>query len=155
MAPESAPTFRVRTAGPDDDAAWARLRSGLWPDCPIERHAVEREIYLRSPGIIALAVDAKDRACGFAEISIRRDHVTGTSTASVPFLEGWYVEPAWRHRGVGRALIDFAISWAREQGYQELASDVELDNQLSQQAHQRLGFVETERTINYLLKFDE
>lgn len=155
MAPESAASFRVRAAEPADDAVWARLRSELWPDCPIDRHAVEREIYLRSPGVIALAVDAEDHAFGFAEVSVRRDHVTGTGAATVPFLEGWYVAADWRRRGVGRALIDFAINWARQQGYRELASDVELDNHHSQRAHQRLGFVETERTINYLLKFDE
>lgn len=155
MGPESSPTFRIRAAGPADDAAWARLRSQLWPDCSIDRHAVEREIYLRSPGVVALAVDAGDHAFGFAEVSVRRDHVTGTSTPSVPFLEGWFVDAAWRHRGVGRALIEFATKWARDAGFRELASDVEWDNQLSQRAHEQLGFVETERSINYLLKFED
>ena len=152
MAPDPVPDYSIRSASASDDPAWARLRSALWPDCPPERHAVEREIYLQSPGVVALAVDGADRPFGFAEVSIRRDHVTGTRTQPVPYLEGWFVDPPWRRRGVGRSLIRFVADWARAQGYRELASDVELDNLAGQDAHRQLGFVETERTINYLLK---
>ncbi len=152
MAPEAERTFQIRAATAEDDAAWARLRTELWPHCSVERHAVEREIYLRSPGIVALAVAPDGPAFGFAEVSIRRDHVTGTSTPEVPFLEGWYVSSAWRQAGVGRALIRFVADWALDQGFQELGSDVEWENTASQDAHLKLGFVETERSINYLLR---
>ncbi len=148
----TASTFSIRplTDAPADDVAWARLRQALWPDCPVERHAVEKEIYLRSPGVVLFAVDATDTAIGFAEVSRRRDHVVASSTATTPYLEGWYVEPGWRGRGVGRALIDAAADWARQAGYRELASDAELDNVASQTAHQRLGFREVERTVSFL-----
>lgn len=152
MAPESNQTYQIRAATPKDDAAWSRLRTELWPDCSAERHAVEREIYLRSPGIVALAMAADGQAFGFAEVSIRRDHITGTRTPEVPFLEGWYVSSPWRQQGVGQALIRFVADWARDQGFRELGSDVEWENTSSQDAHLKLGFVETERSINYLLR---
>jgi len=137
-----------------DDAAWARLRQSLWPDCSAARHAVEREIYFRSPGIVALAVDAEDQAFGFAEVSLRRDHVPGTDASPVPFLEGWFVEAGWQRRGVGRALVDFVIAWALDHGFNEISSDTELDNTPGQAVHLKLGFEEVERTINYRLRLE-
>lgn len=134
-----------------DDVTWARLRHALWPDCPPERHAVEKQLYLRSPGIVLFAVEpATDHAFAFAEVSLRTSPVTGSNAAFTPYLEGWYVDPAWRNRGVGAALIERACDWARNAGYLELASDTEIDNTASQAAHQRLGFREIERTITYL-----
>lgn len=146
--------FTIRSATPADDSAWARLRQALWPDCTADRHAEERALYLRSPGIVGLAVDAEKHAFGFAEVTIRRDHVAGTSQMPVPYLEGWYVDPAWRNQGVGRALIDFVSAWAHGAGYRELASDAELANVASQAAHTRLGFREVERTVIYLRSLD-
>lgn len=64
------------------------------------------------------------------------------------------VDRPWRRQGVGRALIDFVAAWARRQGFRELASDVEWENHPSQHAHQNLGVIETERTVNYLLKLE-
>ncbi|MCF3651024.1 GNAT family N-acetyltransferase [Synoicihabitans lomoniglobus] len=142
--------YRIRAATPADDDVWARLRHALWPECPPARHAEEIALYRQSPGLVALALDAHDHAVGFAETTIRHEHVTGTAASPVPYLEGWFVESAWRGRGVGRALIDFVAAWARTQGFAELASDTELANVSSQAAHTRLGFRETERVVHYL-----
>lgn len=145
-------TLRAATAA--DDSDWARLRHALWPDCPPERHAVEAELYRQSPGIVALALDATGHAIGFAEVTIRHEHVPGTTACPVPYLEGWYVDADWRGRNVGRALIDFVTTWARKAGFREIASDVELDNRASQAAHGRLGFREVGRTVQYVKTLD-
>jgi aminoglycoside 6'-N-acetyltransferase I len=60
----------------------------------------------------------------------------------VAYLEGWYVEPHVRQRGLGRALIAAADQWARSQGCTEFASDAELTNEASAAAHAAVGFVE-------------
>lgn len=127
-----------------------RLRAALWPDCSPDRFDVERALYQRSAGVIALAVDDADHAFGFAEVTIRREHVTGSRHNVVPYLEGWYVHPSRQGQGVGRALIEFVSDWARATGYVELASDAELENVLSQHAHKRLGFREVERTVSFI-----
>ena len=132
-----------------------RLRVALWPDCSAERFEVERKLYHRSAGVIALAVDENDHAFGFAEVTIRREHVTGSRNDVVPYLEGWYVDPAWQAQGVGRALIDFVSDWARSTGYVELASDADLDNVPSQHAHKQLGFREVERTVSFIKDLDD
>jgi aminoglycoside 6'-N-acetyltransferase I len=47
------------------------------------------EQWQRSDGVILLAEDGRGQVVGFAEISIRRDHVEGTASAPVPYLEAW------------------------------------------------------------------
>src|SRR6188508_1984380 len=115
----------IHFAAPGDVEGWARLRYALWPECPAERHELEIAQLLESEGVVALAkVDGE--LAGFAEVSIRVDHVDGTSAAPVPYLEGWFVEEKSRRHGVGRALVRFVEDWARERGFVELASDAEI-----------------------------
>jgi aminoglycoside 6'-N-acetyltransferase I len=61
-----------------------------------------------------------------AELSIRRDHVEGTTSTPVPYLEGWFVAEHVRNRGIGRALLEFVEAWSRFHGYTEIASDADL-----------------------------
>jgi ribosomal protein S18 acetylase RimI-like enzyme len=65
-------------------------------------------------------------------------------TDRVAYLEGWYVEPDARRRGVGRALVAAAEQWAASQECTEFGSDALLDNDVSAAAHRALGFEETE-----------
>ncbi|MFY9720743.1 MAG: GNAT family N-acetyltransferase [Candidatus Cybelea sp.] len=80
-----------------------------------------------------------DESCVVFRISV--------NSAPIPHVEGWYVEPTARTCGVGRALMDCAEAWARDQGFTELASDTEIHNAGSLAAHERCGFVETERLV--------
>ena len=79
---------------------------------------------------------------GFAELSIR-NYAEECVTDRVAYLEGWYVDAEWRRRGVGKALIEAAESWARAQGCTEFGSDALLENETSAAAHLALGFEET------------
>ena len=133
-----------------DQQQWLEMRRTLWPDCPKERHFLQIDLLLRSGGIVLLAEGADGRSLGFAEISIRRDHVEGTCSAPVPYLEGWYVDPSHRNRGVGRALIDAAEKWALEAGFTELASDAEIVNDKGIRAHLNLGFREVGRSVHFV-----
>lgn len=129
----------ISIATKKDKPDWARLRCLLWPDCSAERHELEVEQLLGSEGLVALAV-LDGKVIGFAEVSIRRDHVEGTSAAPVPYLEGWFVEKQYRGKGIGRALVRFVEEWARGKGFLELASDAEIWNEASIRAHGQLGF---------------
>ena len=91
---------------------------------------------------VLLAEEPDGRAVGFVELSIRT-YAEGCETDRVAFLEGWYVVPDARRRGVGRVLIAEAERWARDQGCSEFASDALLDNEVSANAHTALGFQET------------
>lgn len=144
--------FKVRRMTPEDFPEWIAMRNALWPDCPEERHRLEVEQLVHGEGPVFLAVDGRGTAIGFAEVSLRRDHVEGTEFSPVPYLEGWYVAPDWRGRGVGRTLVEAVAAWAVREGYRELASDAVVDNEASIQAHGRLGFQEVERTVHFVRK---
>ena len=85
---------------------------------------------------------------GFAELSIR-NIVDGCATDHVAYLEGWYVVPESRRKGIGRALIRAAEQWAVRLGCTEFGSDAEIDNEVSHVAHLRSGFQETGRVRTF------
>lgn len=139
----------IREANASDAETWARLRAELWPDCTLERHRLEIAQLTRNAGVVALAVHSGEPV-GFAEVSIRFDHVEGTSSTPVPYLEGWYVAAAHRGQGIGTALLEFTESWARTRGYREIASDAEIANAASILLHGRRGFAEVGRTVHFV-----
>lgn len=136
----------VRPAAIHDAAAWLGMREALWPDEESIWHAREIEQFfagtLRMPLAVLLAIDDGGTPVGFAELSIRA-YAEDCVTDNVAYLEGWYVVPEARRRGVGRALVAAAEEWAVAQGCTEFASDALLDNAPSAAAHRALGFVET------------
>ena len=105
---------------------------------------------LESAGVVFFADEGQGNLIGFAECSVRQDHVEGVSISPVPYLEGWFVAEAFRKQGIGRALMDAVEAWAVERGFTELASDAEVENGPSIQLHQQLGFVEVGRNVAFL-----
>ena len=98
-------------------------------------------------GVAVIVADRGDSSlAGFAEIG-SRNYAEGCETTPVAYLEGWYVDPDVRRTGLGANLIRAVETWAREQGFSEIASDTELDNEVSLRAHNALGFEEVERQI--------
>jgi aminoglycoside 6'-N-acetyltransferase I len=127
------------------------MRSQLWPDCPPERHALEmKQLASSNSGVILVAERQNGRLAGFAEVSIRHDHVDGSSSVPVPYLEGWYVESALRGAGIGRKLLLSVEQWAASKNFTELASDAELANPRSIEAHVSCGFQETCRAVHFI-----
>jgi len=94
-----------------------------------------------------VAYSQDDRPIGFAEASLRTEYVVGTNSSPVAFLEGIYVVPEFRGKGVGAELVAVVAEWASGAGCSELASDAVLENQNSHAFHRALGFEETERVV--------
>ena len=67
----------------------------------------------------------------------------------MPFLEGVWVDEAYRGQGIANALIEYLVTQAERAGFTEFGSDVELTNYSSQLMHERLGFEQTEKVIYY------
>jgi aminoglycoside 6'-N-acetyltransferase I len=130
-------------------AGWLALRQALWPDCPADEHLAEMQSFLDLPDKFAqfLAVDADGQAAGFVEASLRTDYVNGTDGSPVAFLEGLYVAPAYRRKGMAGRLVAAVVAWARARDCSELASDALLENEASHAMHAALGFEETERVV--------
>jgi aminoglycoside 6'-N-acetyltransferase I len=130
-----------------DVADWTRLRRALWPGTSRAEHEVDIAAALTQAGLNLIARGDDGRPLGFAEASMRHDYVNGTKTSPVAFLEGIYVEPSHRGRGIARMLVISVEAWARQQGCSELASDTGIDNVVSQRMHEALGFSETQRVV--------
>lgn len=138
----------VRAARAVDSAAWLAMRCALWPEGSVAEHGEQIAAFFagkaRLPLAVLLAFDAAGHSVGFAELSIR-SVVDACETDRVAYLEGWYVEPAARRRGVGRELLLAAEEWGRARGCTEFGSDTQVSNAASAAAHLALGFTETDQ----------
>ena len=118
---------------------WAELCTALWP-----HHTVESWVQRRDAGKAPheyLYVDGEE-AVAFLSLSLRFDYVEGTDSSPVGYVEGIYVKPNCRGKGIARELIVYAKDWARERGCVELASDCEISNEDSRVFHKGVGFQE-------------
>ena len=140
----------IRHATHSDHADWLRMRSALWPDCPLEDHHSEMQEQLDDQSRYAVFVVERDtgKLGGFLEASLRA-YADGCCTSPVGYIEGWYVDADLRQQGWGGELVKAAEQWASAQGCTEMASDCELDNNVSLRAHLALGYKEVDRAIQF------
>jgi aminoglycoside 6'-N-acetyltransferase I len=143
----------IREVTACDVEPWAAMRARLWPEAPPDDLAREARAHAAGQSALIAAVwtarEADDRPpAGFIEISIRA-FSDGCDSMPVPHVEGWYVEPFARGRGLGRELMLAAEHWSRLRGFHEIASDTEVHNEASQRAHRACGFQEVERLVKY------
>lgn len=143
-------TFSIRKASAADRQDWAALRFRLWDSLPLAEHLLDIDRMLaeklKRGGWIAR--DEGGAALGFAEFSIR-DYANGCEAQPVPFLEGIWIAPKARRRGVGRALLEAMTAEFRAQGFREICSDAGIRNRASHKAHAGWGFSETERVVYF------
>jgi L-amino acid N-acyltransferase YncA len=110
---------------PATDADWPRI----WPFFAAivaagETYAYPEDLTLqtgrdlwmeRPPGLIVVAVDDDGTIVGSAKSGPNRPG-RGAHVATASFM----VDPGRGGRGVGRALGEFVLRWAREQGYRSM-----------------------------------
>jgi aminoglycoside 6'-N-acetyltransferase I len=137
-----------------DDGDWLSLRSKLWPDVPESEHLRDMTDVLTRGHLVLLTVGVDGTRTGFVEASKRVDYVNGTSSSPVAFLEGLYVEPEARRKGIARALVAEVVRWAAAEGCSELASDSPIDNIAAHATHRALGFEEMERVVYFRRALD-
>ena len=143
------PEINVRPLAETDLGEWLRLRGLLWDETNEDDHKAEVvDIIEHSDSQFVAVAELEDgRLAGFLEASIRQ-HVEDCDTDNVGYLEGWFVESEHRQMGIGARLVEAAEQWARSKGCTEMASDAEIGNIVSQQAHARLGYNETSRLVH-------
>lgn len=139
----------IRALGESDLPEWLRLRMLLWDQSNEDDQKTEMLDIIEHADsqLVAVADSGGGRLAGFLEASIR-SHVEDCDTENVGYLEGWYVEKDFRQMGIGARLVAFAEQWARQKGCTEMASDAEVGNPVSLEAHLRLGYEETSRLVH-------
>ena len=141
--------MQIEKCGADQLPQWVALRIALWPDEDAQQIAAEASGMLAQADLLVLVAREGEAVIGFAEAAIRNDYVNGCETSPVAFVEGMYVVPQQRRRGVAKAMIAAIEAWAEQRGLRELASDALLDNAQSHAMHEALGFAETERVVYF------
>jgi aminoglycoside 6'-N-acetyltransferase I len=143
------PQIRQATTSDLDDIV--DLCCLLWPDGRREEHAAEIGAILSTnlcgtlPAAIFIAADNS----GFLQIGLR-SHADGCDPAQpVGFIEGLYVREEARNQGMARALMQAAEAWSRSHGAKEIASDTWIDQTISIDAHQALGFEIVDRCVHF------
>ena len=138
----------VRPVREADFAAWAAMRRKLWSDIdPDELEGEFAGLLADEPPYLAFVAELGDGAlAGFAEASVR-SVAEGGPDGPAAYLEGIWVEPEHRRRGVARALLAAAEDWARGRGLTHLGSDALLDNEASHRWHREAGFGEVVRLV--------
>jgi aminoglycoside 6'-N-acetyltransferase I len=148
MAPSRpAPGGVVRPAELRDRTAWAAMRHRLWDDFdPAELDSELAELDALGTAYQTFVAGAEGALIGFAEVAVR-SVAEGCPPGPAAYLEGIWVEPEHRRRGVARALLAAAERWARERGLAHLGSDALLDNESSHAWHRASGFGEVVRLV--------
>ena len=145
----------IREIVESDRLHWVRLRDALWPGSLPDHEAETRKYFEERPESLDFARDrapiifvaeTDGRLVGFLELDYRK-YAPGCVSSPVPFIEGWYVEPALQGRGIGRALVEAAEGHARATGDHEIASDAEIENTDGVAAHLALGYEAVERVV--------
>lgn len=139
-------TIREMTDG--DRAVWLDMYEALFPGESRAGMNIEIDRILKSPKRAGYCAENSRGILGFAEYNLR-EFANGCISQPVPFLEGIWVRPEARRNGVAAALISHLEEVARADGHTEFGSDVLMDNQVSLDVHNRLGFTETERVVYF------
>ena len=95
--------------------------------------------------------DENIQVIGLVELS-SRNIVDGCLSSPVAFLEGLYLKPEYREKGLGKEVIKIILNWCREEGFSELATDTELTNIKAQNFYKTVGFQETDRVVEFRIE---
>ena len=135
--------FVVRPAEPGDARAMAEMfavvaqeRDGIATEPPVDIEE-RTALFARGAGESIVAV-AGGRIVGMLHVEVSH-HGFGDV--------GMLVERGWRGRGVGSALVQAAIGWARGQGLHKLCLEVFAHNSAAIALYRKSGFITEGRRV--------
>lgn len=142
----------IRRIGPDEWRELRELRLRALRDAPLafgstlERESAYDQGRWRSQASsaaggaddVAIVAVADGRFIGMARGYLGPSEEPQPQT--VAWLIGVYVEPAWRRRGIARALSAQVVGWARERGVAEVHLHVADWNEAARRTYEELGF---------------
>lgn len=144
--------MKILQATAADAPRVAALAAKMWTSHTAAELSEEFETLMADGQGAVFLCCADGKAIGFAQCQLRQDYVEGTETSPVGYLEGIFVEEAYRHRGCAKMLLAECEQWARARGCREFASDCELENSQSLAFHLQMGFREVNRIICFTKK---
>ena len=131
-------------------APLAQLMLALWPDSSLDEALGSCESILYSETETCYLFKDTEAYVAFIHVTLRYDYVEGADTSPVGYIEGIYVQEAYRHLGLGRQLMAVAEAWAKQKGCKQLASDTGLSQTASIEFHKKNGFSEVNRIVCFI-----
>ena len=131
----------------ENEKAWADMCVALWPEL-----TVDTVIRMSHEGLFKneFMYFEDGEPAAFLSLSLRSDYVEGSSSCPVGYIEGLYVKPEYRRKGIAEKMVEHAKVWSREFGCSELASDCILENEVSQAFHKSVGFTEANKIVCFI-----
>lgn len=145
----------IRKATLEDLSALTKMAQILFNEEDEDQLMEEFIAILRSDNDDIFVASQNDELVGFLHMSLRNDYVEGATTYPVAYMEGVFVEPAFRKQDIARSLAAVGEEWAKAKGCTEIASDAELDNTNSQLFHQKIGFEIVNQIVSFIKKVGE
>ena len=142
----------IQRATEHDTEVLAGLALLLWDNHDVAELREEFAEILKSEEAACFLAYEAGVPVGFVQCQLRHDYVEGTQTSPVGYLEGIFVRPEFRHRGLSKQLLGACENWAREKGCTVFASDCELGNDASLNFHLSMGFAEANRIVCFTKK---
>ena len=141
----------IKPVSEENKNEWAELVVALWSD-----HGISEALQELADGKLQneFLYYSDGQAVAFMSLSLRHDYVEGTESSPVGYLEGIYVKPEYRKKGIARELVRFAKEWSKNHGCKELASDCELANEASRAFHTQIGFTEANKIICFTMNLE-
>jgi RimJ/RimL family protein N-acetyltransferase len=138
--------FRIRRASPGDAAALVELGRAVGSEAEgwlisdaTWRGVSDERRYLRAlrrhPHAAVFVAEAEEAIVGRLSIA-RDDHPASNHVADL----GLMVAAAYRRRGIGRALLETAVEWARDARVRKLELHVFPHNEPAIELYERFGF---------------
>ncbi len=129
---------------------WVTLMHELWSHHDRDSLQTEARKILASKKETSFLLSIDEKFLGFVNVSIRTDYVHGSTHSPVGYIEGIYIKPKLRHRGLAKKLVEHATLWFLANGCKEICSDAEIDNVVSQGWHEAMGFAQSKRLVHYI-----
>jgi GNAT superfamily N-acetyltransferase len=138
---------RIRPANRSDEAFVHRTTGRLaafgppaWrtPDEIVEaERRTLRAFFIESPTDTALLIAESDTPLGFVYLETQVDYFTGEPHGHVGIIA---VDDVAEGRGIGKALLEAAGSWARTRGFRRLTLNVFAGNERARRLYEHAGF---------------
>jgi len=108
--------------------------------------AIAEDCRLQPDGVF-VAVDADGAVVGY--VTTRLQPASG-----IGWIPNLAVDPTHQGRGLGRALLERALEFFRENGMTVAKIETLEQNPVGQSLYPRLGFIEVARQIHYAMRLD-
>jgi len=147
--------MRLKPIKKQDFPEWRAMRKALYLGTEAEFLDQEMEAIIKH-GMCSCFCIKNDNAetIGLVELS-ERNIADGCLSSPVAYLEGLYLKPEYRSKGLGREVILQVMSLCRESGFSELATDTNFDNFRARAFYKALGFEELEHCVGFRIDIDQ